>query len=298
MNCEICNRKFESIKSLQTHISHGHKINSKFYYDQYLKKENEDLCYCGNKSNYKNMNFGYHEYCSRKCQANSKKVIKQRSLKTRGNNHWTKRKGVGPNKGKTYEEIHGVEKAKKLKKELSDNGKKLIGKKNPFYRKSHTRENKDKLRNYRLNKTYEEIYGFEKSIDIKQKLMKNNTGNGDWRDYWSYYPLNFQDSKLRLKILKDQYFNCVICFKNISKKLSKNLHHINYIKKDNRRKNLIYLCIGCHTTTNTNRHFWKGYLRGLNREIIRSKKLSRKISHKIEKCLNLEYKQILINRRI
>ena len=300
MNCEICNRKFESIKALQTHVSHGHKINSKVYYDKCLKKNNEGICYCGNKTNYKNMNFGYHEYCSRKCQGKSVKVIEKRILKTSGENHWTFRVGHGPNKGKTYEEIHGEKKAKQLKENLSKwfllN---CVGENNPFYGKTHTQENKNIFRSNKLGKTYEELYGFERAIEIKKKIMKPYIeGGGDWRNYWSEYPLNFQDSKLRFNILMDQYFCCAICFKNISKKLSKNLHHINYIKKDNRRRNLIYLCIGCHSTTNTNRYFWKGYLRGLNREIIRSKKLSRKISYRIEKDLNLEFKQIFISRRI
>lgn len=299
MYCEICNRKFETIKSLQTHISHGHKINSKIYYDKYLKKINEGICYCGNKTNYKNMNLGYHEYCSRKCQRNSKNANEKIKLKTSGVNHWTIRSGRGnPNKGKTYKEIHGEEKTKKLKKKLSDYGKKLTGKNNPFFGKHHTDENKLKYFLYRKGKTYEEIYGVEKGKLLRQQKMKSHIGEGDWRDYWSEYPLNFQDSKLRLKILKDQNFKCPICFKNISKKLSKNLHHINYIKKDNRRRNFIYLCISCHVATNYNRQFWKGYLRGLNREVTRTKKLSRKINYRIEKDLKLEFKQILISRRV
>jgi len=51
-------------------------------------------------------------------------------------------------------------------------------------------------------------------------------------------------------------------------------------------------------TTNGSRNIWKGYLRELNREIVRTKNLSRKVVYKVEKNLNLEYKQIVIGRRI
>jgi len=52
-------------------------------------------------------------------------------------------------KGKTYEELYGKEKAKKIKKE--------IGRKN-------------------RNKTYEEIYGKKKAVQIKSKISKNWKG--------------------------------------------------------------------------------------------------------------------------
>lgn len=67
------------------------------------------------------------------------------------NNKWTKeqRKKMSdyrknkPSKikGKTYEEIHGLYKAKKLKKIISDRAKNNIGEKNPFYGKKHSDEN-------------------------------------------------------------------------------------------------------------------------------------------------------------
>jgi hypothetical protein len=254
MKCLICFSDFKKANKLSFHLNE-HNISKKEYYDNYLKEKNEGICYCGNLCNFKSISLGYHDYCSTKCLANDKKIILNRTEKVRGENHWMKRTGNHPTRGKTYEEMHGEKKALKLKKELSENGKKLIGNKNHFYGKSHTYENKELFRKNRLGRTYEEIYGLEKGLKLRKNKIKSDLVKTGWRNYWSQYPLNFYDTKMRFKILKSQTYKCPVCFKNISRKASKNLHHINYVKKDNRRRNLIYLCVGCHVTTNGNRSF-------------------------------------------
>ena len=55
-------------------------------------------------------------------------------------------------KGKTFEEIFGEERAKELKQKMSERSRKLIGEKNGFYGKHHTSEAKEKMRNARLGK--------------------------------------------------------------------------------------------------------------------------------------------------
>lgn len=55
-------------------------------------------------------------------------------------------------KGKTYEELFGEEKAKELKLKLSERFKKRVGEKNSFYGKHHSLEAKEKMRKYRLGK--------------------------------------------------------------------------------------------------------------------------------------------------
>jgi len=198
-------------------------------------------------------------------------------------------------KGKTYEELYGPEKAKELKKNLSVKfSKKYVGENNPFFGKHHSLETKHKFHKIRAGKTYEEIYGTEKAELIKNKLKKEKRPT----NYFTEYDEVFYCSENRQVILKEQNYLCAICLQKLGYKFKKNLHHINYIKKDNRRKNLIYLCVGCHVTTNGNREFWKGYLRGLNREINRTKKLSRKINYRIEKSLKLEFRQMIISRRV
>ncbi len=108
MECLICNHEVKNFKSLWKHVFDKHKLKSQEYYDNYLKKPNEGICICKNKTTYINMNLGYHTYCSTKCQSNDPKMIKKKVVKCLGDNHWTRKSGKGPNKGKTYEQIHGV----------------------------------------------------------------------------------------------------------------------------------------------------------------------------------------------
>lgn len=107
-------------------------------------------------------------------------------------------------------------------------------------------------------------------LPFKTKREKKN----EYSD--SKYPYNFYNLEIRQKILKDQDKRCVICGCKLEK-YKKNLHHINYVKKDNRRRNLIYLCVSCHATTNGNRLVWKRTLRKLNRIIINEKKIPKDI---------------------
>ncbi len=197
-------------------------------------------------------------------------------------------------KGKTYEELYGPEKARQLKKNLSKIfSKKYVGENNPFFGKTHTKETLEIFRNNKLGKTYEEMYGVERAESIKNKIRKEVKP----RNYHTEYDEKFFCVETRQSILKEQNYLCGLCLDALGYRFKKNLHHINYIKKDNRRRNLIYLCVTCHTMTNFNREFWKGYLRGLNRRITKEKKLSRKTLYKENKKLEIKEKNMLFNKR-
>jgi len=281
--CEICKTEFKSIKALSSHIR-VHNIKKEEYYNKYLKDKGDGICECGNKTNFISLTSGYHKHCSTKCQSNDPKIIRKR--KVFGDNHWTKKYG-GPNKGKTYEEIHGKIKSRKLKNNLSRIfSKKYIKNGNPFYGKKHTEENRLIFFKNRVGKSYEQLYGFEKAQKIKEKQRgKRKNEYSDCK-----YPYNFYDLNLRKLILKEQINTCAICGCKLEK-YRKNLHHINYVKKDNRRRNLIYLCVSCHVKTNGNRDFWKGILRKINRIIIIEKTIPKEI-------LTLEIEKKLENKII
>ena len=66
MKCELCNKSFNDYKGLSGHIAKTHKIKIKTYYDSYLKKENDGICYCGQLTRFKNIR-GYVTYCSVQC---------------------------------------------------------------------------------------------------------------------------------------------------------------------------------------------------------------------------------------
>ena len=85
--CKICGKEYKNFFGLGTHISQGHKIHTKDYYDKYLKKENEGKCLqCQKNTNFLNMNLGYFEFCSQLCSAKSDKVKikKEVTLKKHG----------------------------------------------------------------------------------------------------------------------------------------------------------------------------------------------------------------------
>lgn len=294
MICEICGREFNKLISLQRHFSQTHNISSNKYYNKYLKRKDEGICYCGRKTKYKNISLGYHKFCSTKCQSNDAEVLTKRTKKTRGDNHWTRRTGKGPNKDKTYEEIHGLEKAQKLKEHLSKQFlKNCVGEGNPFYGRKHNPESREKIGAAKRWKTYEQMYGEKRGKELRLKKSKKNKPQYTTFNYHN----NFYDLNLRTRILQEQLNKCPICFEALLP-YRKNLHHINYVKRDNRRRNLIYLCVSCHSTTNGKRSFWKSYLKKVNRIITKNKKLKRKYINQLEKELMLENRELIINRRI
>lgn len=64
--CHHCGLKTDKIRSFIRHIAnHGH--TSKSYYDAHIKKKNEGLCPCGNRTRYLNFTKGYQRNCSKKC---------------------------------------------------------------------------------------------------------------------------------------------------------------------------------------------------------------------------------------
>ena len=66
--CKICGYKGETKQGFNSHIVHKHHITSKDYYDEYFKKENEDICpSCGKPTKFRNMWYGYNKHCCNKC---------------------------------------------------------------------------------------------------------------------------------------------------------------------------------------------------------------------------------------
>lgn len=75
IKCLICNQIFQNGNYLSAHLKFIEHINSKDYYDTYLKKENEEFCVvCGKPTKYLNFTKGYQICCSRKCASIEKGV--------------------------------------------------------------------------------------------------------------------------------------------------------------------------------------------------------------------------------
>lgn len=119
----------------------------------------------------------------------TKESNRKRSKSLSGNNH--------PHYGKTWEEMYGVEKAKKLKQDLAKRSKAGIGEKNPNYGKTwsegmkedqgkrmkgknlgkkHTKERSQKISKALLGRTYEDLHGIEKANKLKKEQSERTKG--------------------------------------------------------------------------------------------------------------------------
>ena len=79
-----------------------------------------------------------------------------------------------------------------------------------------------------------------------------------WRGGISFEPYTIEFNKALKRYIRERNnYTCQIC----GKEHSKDVHHINFDKKDCRKPNLTTLCHSCHSkTTNGNRDFWTGAL--------------------------------------
>lgn len=301
VKCMICGKELHDV-GFGGHLKkHNMKISE--YYDKYLKTDPlEGICkVCGKPTTFRGIDFGYSEYhisCVAKDPNVHKKKkdnflelpveeqirkresklrkYKETSLEKYGKDNYSKTEEFKSKSeqtclerygvthwgklltGKTLIESYGIEKAKSISLNIS---KSTTGLKRPFKKRNLSSETIEILRNYRLNKTYEEIYGAERSKEIRIKLQ--GPSNILWsRD--SDYTDKFFDFSYRLKILQDQNFLCASCGKCLKgSRVKKNLHHINFVKSDDRRENLIYLCVSCHSKTQ-NRTTYESTMKFLN----------------------------------
>lgn len=66
--CKICDKSYNNLCGLTTHIFKKHNLKSHEYYDIYYKKPNEGICkICRIKTNFISITKGYNIYCNRQC---------------------------------------------------------------------------------------------------------------------------------------------------------------------------------------------------------------------------------------
>lgn len=153
-------------------------------------------------------------------------------------------------KGKTWKEIYGQQKALILKnkaKKRMKNNKHALGFK-------HTEEFKIAAAE-RLKYNHNTL-GFKHTEESKIKISEHLRGskNPSWKGGVSFEPYCSEFNSKEFKdIIKERDGNACInpCCKKESSYI--NIHHINYIKKDCRFKNLITLCVSCNSIANFNR---------------------------------------------
>jgi len=138
-----------------------------------------------------------------------------------------------------------------MKRFCAENPTSRLGKNNGFYGKHHSEETKQKLQESKIGKW---------SYNLEQKeRQKKNTPKKENHPNWQggiangeYGPEFTQELKERIKKLYNHA--CQLC--NITN-VDLDVHHIDYNKTNNSKKNLIPLCKICHGKTNYNRKKWQ-----------------------------------------
>jgi len=164
---------------------------------------------------------------------------------------------IGKINSGTYEERFGEEKSKEIKAKLSDA---LSGQNNPFYGKKLTKEHIEKRTNTVVNRG---SYKGENNPMYGKGYLISGEKNGAWQGGSSFgeYGLEFTD-ELRTEIRKRDNFTCQVCNSN-----GYTVHHIDYIKHHNNKKNLITTCTSCHGKTGFNRDSWISFFKTRIQEI-------------------------------
>jgi len=110
-----------------------------------------------------------------------------------------------------------------------------------------------------INRAWEDPEIRERHVEAIREAVKNRKvlrgpDNPNWRGGLSYEPYahTFND-ELKAEIKERDGNKCKLC----PETENLNVHHINYVKTDDRPENLVTLCPVHHSTTNFNRDFWQ-----------------------------------------
>jgi len=171
--CKLCDTQTNcgSTTFCRWHLNIYHpEYDTKKYYDEFIKTDNEGVCYCGNITKYKSFNSGYNKFCSKKCQANSieikNKIRNTKLCKYDNLNNHNKQK-------KTLVERYGVENISQIPE--------VKKKKKLTCIKNYCVENplQSKLIQLKQKKTLVERYGVEnisKHPETEKKRKKTSFG--------------------------------------------------------------------------------------------------------------------------
>lgn len=143
-------------------------------------------------------------------------------------------------------------------------GKRLRGtRRSPVseFKKGQTPWNKDTKGVMKSNRTsFKKGEHTSLATEFKKGQLPWNFGVNDgpkkYNHEFNYY--------LKEKIRHRDNYKCCLCNKlQISLDRKLDCHHIDYNKKNCKEDNLISLCRICHMKTNSNRDYWKDYLKEL-----------------------------------
>lgn len=183
--------------------------------------------------------------------------------------HANKLRHTSGTKGMTWEEIHGVEKAKKMRE-----GVKIWAK---------TPEAKEKYKETRKKNGFilhgvacscfickamrgetkgegNSFYGRKHTEENKNLMGHRGSDHPNWQGGPpDPYPEGF-DIKLKKLIRERDFYTCQLCGKEeVEEDRALSVHHIDYIKENINPNNLITLCRSCNVKVNYGRESWKKF---------------------------------------
>lgn len=117
-------------------------------------------------------------------------------------------------------------------------------------------------------KSNKEMYGEQKSLEIKKKMSMNrmNLTESEWNSIYNQtnrYTFDFNFKFKELIRERDERI-CQLCNKleeDLDKRLD--IHHIDYNRRNSFQQNCISLCRNCHSLTQSNREEWTKFFQNL-----------------------------------
>jgi hypothetical protein len=108
--CKICDKKFDSLSGLSTHIFKIHNLKSKEYYDLHLLNNDENCCViCAKTTSFRGLRKGYLKHCSTNCRDSNKEIK---------HNYWLGKKQSSETISKRLKNTNQIDKEIKRKKTL------------------------------------------------------------------------------------------------------------------------------------------------------------------------------------
>ena len=184
--CEINKKYYKSYIGMANFLRKK-KITMKEYYDKYLKKDTEGVCYCGNHTTFKSAKVGYKKYCSDICALKSdehKKSVRERFLndEDKKNNAILKREATIKSNGGYFKSIN------KRRKTILEKCKKLGISESEYYSNHSKKAAKSVKKNEKVKQTIKSMET-KSSLSVKGNSYKNFYINGEIFKVQGYEPV-------------------------------------------------------------------------------------------------------------